>query len=65
MFDVGLADEYMAMAQHQGFSLQELQNMNLRALEHAFLPEQDKSRLIENFHNEYLEMNAKLSDQFS
>lgn len=63
IFDIDLVDEYMAMVEHNGFSLEELQKMNLRALEHAFLPLVDKTRLIEQFRAEYDSINSGLTDK--
>ncbi len=65
IFDVDLVDEYSAMAIHNDFTLQEFQEMNLRALEHAFLPMVDRQRLIKQFRADYASLNAKLRSDFS
>lgn len=63
IFGVTLIQEYMSQAQTSRFSLQELQNMNLRAIEHAFLPMVDKQRLIAEFKEDYQHLNARLLGQ--
>ena len=64
IFDVDLVDEYEAMAFHNDFTLQELQNMNLRALEHAFLPMVDKENLIHSFKSAYKVVNQEIRYDF-
>lgn len=60
IFDVNLIDEYKAMAGVNDFTLQELQNLNLRAIEHAFLPMVDKKQMIAEFKTNYERMNVRV-----
>lgn len=60
IFGVTLIDEYAAMAMHNDFTLQEFQEMNLRALEHAFVSDAESERLIEKFRTEYDSINERL-----
>ena len=60
IFDVNLVDEYKAMAGVNDFTLQELQNLNLRAIEHAFLPMVDKKQMIAEFKANYDRMNDRV-----
>jgi adenosine deaminase len=60
IFDVNLIDEYKAMAGVNEFTLQELQNLNLRAIEHVFLPMVDKKQLIAQFKADYDRMNKSI-----
>ena len=64
IFDVSLIDEYSAMAFHNGFTLQELQDMNLQALEHAFIPMFDKQKLVGNFESDYKSVNQEVTFHF-
>ena len=63
IFGTTLVKEYMAMAEHDNFTLQEFQDMNLRGLEHTFLPQADKTRLIAKFTTEYKELNSDIMEK--
>ena len=45
MFDTTLTNEYLVLAEHFGFTMSELAELSLQAVEAAFLPESDKTRL--------------------
>ena len=63
IFGTNLVKEYTAMAEHNDFTLQEFQEMNVRGLEHAFLPKADKKRLIAKFTTEYKVINEEILSQ--
>jgi adenosine deaminase len=63
IFGTTLVKEYTAMSEHNDFTLQEFQEMNVRGLEHAFLPQADKNRLIAKFTTEYKAINREISSQ--
>lgn len=49
MFNTTLTNEYRVLAEHFGFSLDELQALSLRAVDASFLPEREKQRLRSEF----------------
>jgi adenosine deaminase len=49
MFGATLTGEYLALAEHAGFSLDELIGLNLNAVRAAFLPDADRSALLAEF----------------
>jgi adenosine deaminase len=65
IFQVGLVDEYMEQARLNNFSLQELQQMNLRALDHAFLPAERRQELKEEFAARYEQFNQQIVDSWN
>jgi adenosine deaminase len=52
MFNTTLTDEYLALAEHQDFTLDELAALSLRAVEAAFLPETEREALARRFREE-------------
>lgn len=58
MFSTDLNNEYLTLAA-QGFSLEELQRLNLNGLEASFLPETEKEHLRARFEEYYRENDAR------
>lgn len=53
MFNTTLTNEYLVLAEHFDFTLDELQTLSLRALEAAFLPDADRVALANRFRAEF------------
>lgn len=52
MFDTDLTGEYLALAERCGFSVDELSELSLRAVEAAFLPDAERAALVASFRDE-------------
>lgn len=61
MFGTTLTGEYLVLAEHQGFTLGELVDVNLRAVRAAFLPEEERTVLEEAFATELEALRRELS----
>jgi len=59
MFGATLTGEYIALADHCGFSLEELIQLNLNAVRAAFLPDDERNALLAEFEGEI----ARLRDE--
>lgn len=53
-----LNDEYLAVVQHCGVSVEELEELALNAIRHSFLPEPDKAAREADFKAEYAQLKA-------
>lgn len=62
MFNTTLTNEYLTLAAQHDFTLDELGNLSLRALDAAFLPETDRRRLRQEFEAELAALRAELLD---
>jgi aminodeoxyfutalosine deaminase len=58
MFNTTLTNEYIVLAEHFGFTLEELEDLTTRAVDAAFLPEAERETLAMNFRAEF----SKLSE---
>lgn len=52
MFNTTLTNEYLVLAEHFNFTLDELEQVSLRAVEAAFLPDNDRAALASAFREE-------------
>jgi adenosine deaminase len=59
IFDINLTGEYLAMAQHQGLSLAELEDISLTGARVSFLPPARKSALIRRMEQRMAEFEAR------
>jgi aminodeoxyfutalosine deaminase len=60
MFNCTLGSEYLALAEQQGFTLDELAEISLRAARAAFLPDAEKATLVARFEDELGRLHAEL-----
>jgi adenosine deaminase len=60
MFNTTLTDEYLALAAHQGFTPDELAALSLRAMNAAFLPDDERAALVARFERELAVLQAEV-----
>ncbi|HEX5165794.1 MAG TPA: adenosine deaminase [Thermomicrobiales bacterium] len=60
MFGATLTGEYLALADHCGFTLDELVELNLNAARAAFLPEAERASLVASFESEIAGLREEL-----
>ncbi len=61
MFNTTLADEYLALAAHQDFTLDDLAGFSLRAIDAAFLPAGERAAYTQRFREELAALHSDLS----
>ena len=62
MFNTDLVSEYQVLAEHLGFSADELERLSLNAVEASFLPLTAKAELRESFQSEFAALRAQQND---
>lgn len=62
MFNTDLTGEYLALAEHCGFSLDELSELSLRAVGASFLPPDERAALEQRFSARMAALRAALND---
>lgn len=60
LYQSTLTDEYLAAAEHFEFGLDEIQEIALNAVNHSFLPEEEKATMLAEFLEAYGELQAEL-----
>ena len=60
MFNTTLTDEYLALAEHFDFTLDELAAFSLRAVDAAFLPDEERESLANRFRGELDNLRAEI-----
>lgn len=53
MFNTTLTNEYLVLAEHFDFTLDELETLSLRAVEAAFMPASERTALAQSFRDEF------------
>jgi adenosine deaminase len=64
-YNTSLVNEYLAAIEHNGFSIEEIEEFALNAVKYSFLPEKDKIEFVENFKNEYSQLRQEYLTTFS
>ncbi len=59
MFNTDLVGEYQALADHLGFSADQLEQLSLNALRASFLPDEQKAALEQEFLGEFARLRAR------
>lgn len=59
LYKTTINDEYRALVEHCGFSVEELQELALNALEVCFLPDEEKESLRQEFSQAYTQLAAE------
>ncbi|MBN1679066.1 MAG: adenosine deaminase [Anaerolineae bacterium] len=59
LFNTCLADEYQHAVQDCGLTLEQLEDMALNAVRVSYLPEDEKSALLQDFRSEYKQLRAQ------
>jgi aminodeoxyfutalosine deaminase len=60
MFNTTLTNEYLVLAEHFDFTLDELEHLSLRAIEAAFLPANERATLSQTFQEEFASLRMEL-----
>jgi adenosine deaminase len=63
MFGTTMLDEHFLLANEFGFTLDDLEAINLQAIRASFLPETDRRRLDAEFRSEYARLRTSLGEQ--
>jgi adenosine deaminase len=54
-----LVDEFLAVVEHCGFALEELEELALNAVRTSFLPPDDKEAMLASFNEDYIRLRAE------
>lgn len=61
-FHSGLSDEYLAVVEHNGVSVEELEELAISTIEHSFLPIDEKLTMAAMFMSEYERLKSELAE---
>jgi adenosine deaminase len=64
-YNTSLINEYLAAIEHNGFSIEEIEEFALNAIKYSFLAEKDKNEFLENFKNEYSQLRQEYLPTYS
>lgn len=59
LYKTTITDEYVAVVEHCGFSVGELEGLAIQAIESSFLPDEEKAELVAQFKAEYEKLHAE------
>jgi aminodeoxyfutalosine deaminase len=59
LYKTTLSDEYLALVEHCGFSLEEVEELALNAVQYSTLPDEEKAAMIADFKEQYAQLRAE------